>query len=178
MNHGTLCNIKAMVELKKKYKLRLFIDETVSFGTLGQCGKGITEMMDVSVDDIDLIMGSLETSIGSIGGFCAGTTYVVEHQTLAGLGYCFSASLPPMLAAGALTALEIMEKDPDMFERIRTRARVITDELSDLPGLRLDGDPISVVKHLRMREPHEKRADDRRDLNQVVQMVSKHMSLK
>ena len=38
------------------------------------------------MDDIDLIMGSLETSIGSIGGFCAGTTYVVEHQTLAGLG--------------------------------------------------------------------------------------------
>ena len=38
------------------------------------------------MSDIDLIMGSLETSIGSIGGFCVGTTYVVEHQTLAGLG--------------------------------------------------------------------------------------------
>ncbi len=40
----------------------------------------------MQLDDIDLIMGTLETSIGSIGGFCVGTTYVVEHQTLAGLG--------------------------------------------------------------------------------------------
>lgn len=38
------------------------------------------------MDDIDLIMATLEYAIGSIGGFCVGTTYVVEHQTLAGLG--------------------------------------------------------------------------------------------
>ena len=36
--------------------------------------------------DVDLLMGTLESAIGSIGGFCVGTTYVVEHQTLAGLG--------------------------------------------------------------------------------------------
>lgn len=36
--------------------------------------------------DVDLLMATLENAIGSIGGFCVGTTYVVEHQTLAGLG--------------------------------------------------------------------------------------------
>ncbi len=86
MNQGTLCDIDRMIELKRKHKLRLFIDETVSFGTVGEHGRGITELKGVSMRDIDLIMGSLETSIGSIGGFCVGTTYVVEHQTLAGLG--------------------------------------------------------------------------------------------
>ena len=40
----------------------------------------------LQLNDIDLIMATLETSVGSIGGFCAGTTYVIEHQTLAGLG--------------------------------------------------------------------------------------------
>ena len=33
-------------------------------------------------------------------------------QRLSGLGYCFSASLPPMLAAGALQAFTIVENDP------------------------------------------------------------------
>ena len=33
-----------------------------------------------------MIMASLENGIGSIGGFVAGTSFVVEHQTLAGLG--------------------------------------------------------------------------------------------
>ncbi len=32
-----------------RYKLRLFIDETVSFGTIGEHGKGITELKNISV---------------------------------------------------------------------------------------------------------------------------------
>lgn len=32
-------------------------------------------------------------------------------QRLSGLGYCFSASLPPLLAKGAITALDIMQND-------------------------------------------------------------------
>lgn len=35
----------------------------------------------------------------------------VSLQRLSGLGYCFSASLPPMLAAGAIQSLNIIEKD-------------------------------------------------------------------
>ena len=69
--------------LKHKFKLRFFIDESVSFGTLGDHGKGITEYAGLELNDIDLIMATLEYSAGSIGGFCVGTTYVVEHQ-----GFC------------------------------------------------------------------------------------------
>ena len=42
------------------------------------------------MDDLDMIMASLENGIGSIGGFVAGTSFVVEHQTLAGLGKIFT----------------------------------------------------------------------------------------
>lgn len=49
MNTGKICNIEPMVELKRKYKLRFFIDETVSFGTLGEHGKGITEYKNIAV---------------------------------------------------------------------------------------------------------------------------------
>jgi len=38
------------------------------------------------MEDVDLVMASLEYAIGGVGGFCVGTSYVVEHQTLAGLG--------------------------------------------------------------------------------------------
>lgn len=40
-------------------------------------------------------------ALASIGGFCAGDREIVDHQRLSGLGYCFSASLPPFLATGA-----------------------------------------------------------------------------
>ena len=49
MNTGQVCKIHRLVELKHKYKLRLFIDESVSFGSLGQHGKGITEHAGISV---------------------------------------------------------------------------------------------------------------------------------
>ena len=30
--------------------------------------------------DVDLISASLENSVASIGGFCCGTSYVIDHQ--------------------------------------------------------------------------------------------------
>ncbi|VEL35638.1 unnamed protein product, partial [Protopolystoma xenopodis] len=54
---------------------------------------------------------SLELAVGVFGGFCAGSKFVVDHQRLSGQGYCFSASLPPMLAAAATTGLELLIKE-------------------------------------------------------------------
>ena len=60
--------------------------------------------------------------MASVGGFCAGKSYVVDHQRLSGLGYCFSASMPPMLAAASIKSLDLMEASPDMFAAIRAKA--------------------------------------------------------
>jgi serine palmitoyltransferase len=59
-NTGRLCNIERMIDLKRRYKLRLFIDESVSFGTLGEHGRGITEYKNISVreSDIHVIVGA------------------------------------------------------------------------------------------------------------------------
>ena len=60
--------------------------------------------------------------MGSTGGFCAGKSYVVDHQRLSGLGYCFSASMPPMLAAASIKSLDIMEASPQLFSQLRDKA--------------------------------------------------------
>jgi len=49
LNQGDLCNLPKMVEWKYKYKFRIFIDESVSFGTIGKTGRGITEYYDIPV---------------------------------------------------------------------------------------------------------------------------------
>jgi hypothetical protein len=49
LNTGDMCPLEKMVELKRRYKLRLFIDESISFGTLGDHGRGITEHKNISV---------------------------------------------------------------------------------------------------------------------------------
>ncbi|CAG5089431.1 Oidioi.mRNA.OKI2018_I69.PAR.g12214.t1.cds [Oikopleura dioica] len=66
-NTGSIAQLKTMVEFKYKYQVRIFLDESNSFGVLGESGKGLTEHLNVDVLDIDLISAETERAIPSIG---------------------------------------------------------------------------------------------------------------
>ncbi|KAG8234439.1 hypothetical protein J437_LFUL014185 [Ladona fulva] len=174
MNTGTIAPLPRLIELRKKYKLRIFIDESISFGTLGSTGRGITEYFNIPVHEVDLISSSLEWSIASIGGFCAGSSFIVEHQRLSGLGYCFSASLPPLLASAAIRALEIMEKNPQMFADLKALCQTMHESLASINGFNLQGHPDSPVKHLFLARACKSRAEEKEKLTRIVDNVSIH----
>jgi len=158
INTGELCPLRELVELRKRYKLRLFLDETVSFGTIGKHGRGLTEFLGVDKTEIDLISASLETSVGSVGGFCVGSHFIVEHQRLSGLGYCFSASQPPFLTQAAICALNIFEKQPQIFEQLNDVAEKVNKQFQKLSCFTLSGHAVSPVKHLRLKsEQHNEK---------------------
>ena len=151
INYGDLCPLPRMVELKYKYKYRIFMDESVSFGTIGQTGRGVTEYYNVDRKKIDLISSTLEYSVGSIGGFAVGSSFVIDHQRLSAQGYCFSASLPPLLAAAAIEALNLMEADnTSLFETLMNKSKHLHKKLSDIKGYSIIGEDISPLKHLRL----------------------------
>ncbi|CAF0783486.1 unnamed protein product [Brachionus calyciflorus] len=151
MNHGDLCPLPKMVDLKYKYKYRIFLDETVSFATIGKTGRGVTEYYNVPREKIDLISGSMELSLGSVGGFCVGSSFVVQHQVLSGQGYCFSASLPPLLAASAIEALNIIEaQQGEMFPDLEKKCKLLHQKLKSVNNLTVSGIDISPVKHVRL----------------------------
>ncbi len=110
-NYGDIAPLDVIVDFKRKYKWRIFCDESASFGVLGEHGLGITEHFGLPVSSIEILVASLATTLASVGGFCVGVHEVVEHQRLNGAGYCFSASAPPFLASVAQTALGILEKE-------------------------------------------------------------------
>ena len=151
LNYGDICPLPRMVELKYKYKYRIFMDESVSFGTIGQTGRGVTEYYGVDRQQIDLISSTLEYSVGSIGGFAVGSSFVVDHQRLSAQGYCFSASLPPLLAAAAIEALNIMEEDHTrLFETLMENSKRLHKKLLAIKGYLVLGEEISSLKHLRL----------------------------
>lgn len=49
MNTGEMCPLSEIIELRKRYKLRLILDESISFGALGSHGRGITEHLNINV---------------------------------------------------------------------------------------------------------------------------------
>lgn len=173
-NTGQIVALAPIINLKERFKFRLFMDESVSLGVLGKTGKGVCELFQIDVSEIDLIMATLENALGSIGGFCVGTSYVVEHQTLAGLGYCFSASLPPMLASGAFKALELIENNPGWIKRLGEKCQFAHQAFGSLPGLVLQGDPLSPIKHLRLIDHQmQPRTTQRQVLSKLVQSARK-----
>jgi serine palmitoyltransferase len=144
-NTGQLCHIQEVVRLKEKYHYRLFLDESLSFGTLGSAGRGITEFANVDSASVEFLNISFETVLGSTGGVCVGTREVVDHQRLSGAGYCFSAAAPPFFSATAIESLRLLETDVSLRKTlqqnvIRFRDNLITGnlleffEVSDAPS--------------------------------------------
>uniref|UniRef100_A0A2D4G8D1 Serine palmitoyltransferase 1 n=2 Tax=Micrurus TaxID=8634 RepID=A0A2D4G8D1_MICCO len=169
INTGDICPLPELVKLKYKYKVRLFLEESFSFGVLGEYGRGVTEHFGISIDDIDLISANMENSLASIGGFCCGRCFVIDHQRLSGQGYCFSASLPPLLAAAAIEALNIMQENPGIFQVLRQKCKQIYKALQGIPGLRLVGQSFSPALHLQLEESTGSRESDMRLLKEIVE---------
>merc|ERR1719199_2315427 len=115
---GAIADLPTLLRLRDTYGAYLIVDESLSFGTLGPSGRGLAEHYGVTPAKIDVLVGSLEHSLASVGGFCAGNRMVVSHQRLSGTGYCFSASLPAYATCAALEALKQLEAQPERLARV------------------------------------------------------------
>jgi serine palmitoyltransferase len=155
---GDLAPLDEIYKLKQEYKYRLVVDETVSFGVLGEKGRGACEHFGLQPGDVEIVAASMGTSLATIGGFCAGAREMVDHQRLSGLGYCFSASLPPFLATAAIGALEHMQQHPESLQQVRQNAQTMRGMLQKIPQLKVFGDEcdnVSPVIHLHLAQPPE-----------------------
>ncbi|XP_016360429.1 serine palmitoyltransferase 1-like [Sinocyclocheilus anshuiensis] len=168
INTADLCPLPELVKLKYKYKVRIFLEESMSFGVLGEHGRGVTEHFGVNIDDIDLISANMENALASIGGFCCGRSFVIDHQRLSGQGYCFSASLPPMLASAAIEALNIMEEDPGIFRVLQENCKHVQKALQGTPGLKVAGEPLAPALHLQLENSTGSRTNDLKLLRAIV----------
>lgn len=178
MNTGTICPLPELVRLKYKYKARIFLEESLSFGVLGEHGRGVTEHYGISIDDIDLISANMENALASVGGFCCGRSFVVDHQRLSGQGYCFSASLPPLLAAAAIEALNIMEENPGIFAVLKKKCQTIHKSLQGVSGLKVVGESLCPALHLQLEESTGSRERDMKLLQEIVeQCMNKGIAL-
>ena len=74
---GEQGKLKEIVELKKKFNFRLFVDDAHGFGTLGKTGAGAGEEQGVQ-DDIDVYFATFAKSMAGIGAFFAGDKDVIQ----------------------------------------------------------------------------------------------------
>ncbi|KAI5779320.1 pyridoxal phosphate-dependent transferase [Geopyxis carbonaria] len=138
---GDMADLPTIVALKNKYKYRLILDETHSFGLLGRTGRGLTEHQNVDPSNVEMLIGSMAHTLCAGGGFCCGTLEVVEHQRISSSAYVFSAAIPAMLSVAAAEALKIIEGNPDMLAMLREHTMVLRAQLGRSEYIHMSSSP-------------------------------------
>jgi 8-amino-7-oxononanoate synthase len=113
---GDFPELPRFVELKKKHKTLMLVDEAHSLGTMGPTGRGIGEYWGVARSDVDLWMGTLSKSLASCGGYIAGSAELVEYLKYTAPGFVYSVGISPPNAAAALASLMVLQRQPQRVD--------------------------------------------------------------
>lgn len=127
---GDIAPLPEMIPLCQKYGARLMVDDAHSVGVLGQ-GRGTAAHFGLT-SDVDLIMGTFSKAFASLGGFIVGAEDVIHYIQHHARSLIFSASIPPANTAAALTALDIMQEEPERIARVNQIADYMQEEFRRL----------------------------------------------
>ncbi|KII91569.1 hypothetical protein PLICRDRAFT_89845 [Plicaturopsis crispa FD-325 SS-3] len=150
---GAMTDLPKLIELKYKYKYRLVLDESFSFGTVGRTGRGLTELYNVPASQVDMLIGSSATGLCASGAFCAGTRIVVDHQRINGTSFVFSASMPALLAVSASEGINILRSTPSILASLQENVRAARAILDHVNGITIPSHPASPIIHIYIRPP-------------------------
>ncbi len=100
------------------------VDEAHSIGVLGDRGHGIAEHLGIDPKAVDIWMGTLSKTFASCGGYIAGEQVLVDYLKASVPGFLYSVGMAPPVAAAALAAAEIMDREPWRIEALRKCGRL------------------------------------------------------
>ncbi|CAK1549302.1 unnamed protein product [Leptosia nina] len=131
---GSIVPLQAMVALKKRYGLYLYLDEAHSVGALGPRGRGVTDYARVDPKDVDILMGTFTKSFGAAGGYIAGTKQLINSVKARGHGHSYAHSMSPPVAAQVLTAMRAIAspKGAARVARLRENTHYFRERLRKL----------------------------------------------
>ncbi|KAL6420829.1 hypothetical protein ACFW04_014371 [Cataglyphis niger] len=123
---GSIVHLPEILELKKKYKAYLYVDEAHSTGAMGKRGRGVCDYYGIDPRDIDILMGTFTKSFASTGGYIAGTKALINHIRIHSHAHTYAASMSPPVTQQIITSMRIImgEDGTDAGEkRIKQLAR-------------------------------------------------------
>lgn len=127
---GDIAPLDQIAPICQRHGARLYVDDAHSIGVLGK-GRGTPAHFGLT-DQVDLIMGTFSKSFASIGGFIAGGADIITYIKHHARSMIFSASLPAHNVMAAMTALDIMETEPEHVERLWANAHKMLHGMTEL----------------------------------------------
>ncbi|MGI8658371.1 MAG: aminotransferase class I/II-fold pyridoxal phosphate-dependent enzyme, partial [Candidatus Limnocylindria bacterium] len=128
---GDIAKLPEIVAAAEEHDAAVLVDDAHASGVLGRNGRGSVDHFDLN-GRVDVQVGTLSKAIGVLGGYVAGPASlrtVLEHRARP---FLFSTSHPPAVAAACLAAIDVLESEPELIERLWDNARHFKDGLQRL----------------------------------------------
>ncbi len=129
---GSLADLAAMRTLCDTHGALLVVDDSHGTGVMGKTGRGTHEHFGLAGADIDLFIGTLGKALGgAAGGYIAGPRFALDTIVQRARPTLFSNALPVTVAASARAAVQILMREPQRVERLRSNVAYARRKIRD-----------------------------------------------
>ncbi|MBK6480845.1 MAG: pyridoxal phosphate-dependent aminotransferase family protein [Saprospiraceae bacterium] len=128
---GDIPDIPGLVNLSKKHGALVMVDDAHALGVLGKNGAGSASHFGCT-DQVDIITGTFSKSLAALGGFVAANKDIINLIKHSARAQMFSAGLQPASVGAVLAALDIMEQEPELIERLWDNTRYALAQLQQM----------------------------------------------
>ena len=119
---GDIARLPELVDAAEEAEAIVMVDDAHASGVLGRNGRGSIDNFDLH-GRVHVQVGTLSKAIGVLGGYVAGPAAlrtVLEHRARP---FLFSTSHPPAVAAACIAAIDVLESEPELIERLWENSR-------------------------------------------------------
>ncbi len=128
---GDVGALPGLCDLAEEFGCIMMVDDAHASGVFGKNGRGTIDHFGVH-GRVDIQVGTLSKAIGSLGGYVAGSHDLIDFLYHRARPFLFSTSHPPAVAAACLAAVEILEDEPEIIDRLWDNTRFFKKGLKDL----------------------------------------------
>lgn len=140
---GDVAPLADLVALAERYGCLLLVDEAHATGVFGPQGRGLVEELGLA-GRVHVTVGTLSKALGSYGGFVTGGAPLIDWLVNRARSFIFSTAPPPPSLGAALAALDLVEREPGLRERLWQNVHVAREGLAAL-GLTLPATASPIV---------------------------------
>ncbi|MGH1396994.1 MAG: 8-amino-7-oxononanoate synthase [Trichormus sp.] len=134
---GDLCPLPQLLDLADKFSCMLLVDEAHATGVMGETGAGCVEYFGCTGREL-IQIGTLSKALGSLGGYVAGSTTLIDFLRNRAPSWIYTTGLSPADTAAALAAVNIIEQEPQRRTQLWNNVNYLKKLLpQQLPNLKL-----------------------------------------
>lgn len=137
---GDIAPLDKLVWLKEKYNALLMVDDAHATGVIGN-GKGSAHHYHLD-HKVDIQLGTLSKALGSVGGFVATNSIISDYLINTSRPFIFSTALAPANIGAALAALELIESDTTLIDKLYNNVKYLSNRLQRIGLLATSHTPI------------------------------------